>query len=107
MDCRKCPVEPLCVLGQCKRKVIIDGAVDFVQKWSDEHHMPKPRTYSDDFFEKHPNAPYKIVDGLKIPKICRTGCYAVKCSYPGNGLFNPPDCNKCWLEPYPEKENDT
>lgn len=107
-NCKMCPVQPffkipdVCPLFD--DDLYGEKLIDFVQKWSDEHPEPKPKTYADDFFEKFPNAPYRIEDGLKIPKICRTGCYAVKCSYPRTGLFNTPECNKCWNEPYKEGE---
>lgn len=100
--CKRCYMYDRSKLEEHKKT--ISTMIATVQNWSDDHPEPKPKTYADDFFEKHPNAPYRIEDGLKIPKICRTGCYAVKCSYPGTGLFNPPECNKCWNEPYKEEE---
>ena len=74
-----------------------ETAIRIVQKWSDEHPLPKPKTYADVFFEKFPNA-LKDVSGDPLG-VCR---YAV---FDHSGCeYKKPDCMMCWNEPYPEQE---
>lgn len=78
-------------IGHIKQKHI-----DAVQKWSDEHPEPKPKTYADVFFEKFPNAE-KGSDGA--PAICRAKIFS-----DGTCYMKPLYCHLCWNEPYPEQE---
>lgn len=74
-----------------------ETAIRIVQKWSDEHPLPKPKTYADDFFEKFPKAQKDCDDGLPVFKRCDAygNCDHKYCLH---------DRNKCWNEPYPEQE---
>ena len=69
--------------------------VDIVQKWSDEHPAPKPKTYADDFFEKFPAA--NRVE--ERPAFCRARLYGTTCQkFNGNVV----GCFSCWNEPLPD-----
>lgn len=71
--------------------------VDILQKWSDEHPIPKPKTYADDFFDKFPGA--KRIDGR--PALCREKLYGTPCHK--NILhLDAYDCLECWNEVMPK-----
>lgn len=77
--------------------------VDIVQKWSDEHPEPKPKTYADDFFKKFPAA--NRVGGR--PAFCREQLYGTPCRVvDGNvndiSATNCILCWACWNEVMPE-----
>lgn len=73
--------------------------VDIVQKWSDEHPVPNPKTYADDFFEKFPAA--HKVSGR--PAFCRAKIYGTPCLVDGNVInIHAEDCLSCWNEPLPD-----
>lgn len=112
--CKMCPVQPffkipdVCPLFDddlCDEKLI-----DFVQKWSDEHPAPKPKTYADDFFEKFPKASKSYLtqkdyeSGIAFPTAKRCHIYGI-----GIGCCMEDDCTRerqarCWNEPYKEEE---
>lgn len=72
--------------------------VDIVQKWSDEHPVPKPKTYADDFFEKFPEAS-RVADR---PAFCRGKIYRTPCRVAVNGMNILDECDLCWNEVMPE-----
>lgn len=86
----------------------IEKAQNIVQKWSDEHHEPQPKTYADDFFEKYPHAK-RCENGR--PLVPRCDVYGCECNYKKapeviywqkkQGID---DCLACWNEPYEEVE---
>ena len=69
-------------------------AIEIVQKWSDSHPIPKPKTYAEDFFEKFPNA----------PKCCGTPSACRDCIYGSGKVCGPGLCKDCWNEPMPVEE---
>ena len=76
-------------------------AITLMQQWSDEHPLPKQKTYADVFFEMHPKAP-KTDYGT--PCCCRQNVFGTK----GNEDCPLTDeCFECWNEPYPEQEATT
>ena len=89
----QCPLYDFCRLTHSK---ICDlntkNAIEFLQKWSDEH--PK-KTYAQDFFEKFSKAQV-CSDGS--PFVCRKRIYGgmhstlENCDYTGA-------CYRCWNEP--------
>ena len=103
-QCAGCPVRALAhAIGEkdCIKAVfnmpkeLVIGAV---QRWSDEHPEPKPKTYADIFFENFPTA---SKDDACIPFICRKHIFGTGyggCNWAGY------DCRACWNEPYPEQE---
>lgn len=91
--------------GMCERTPKLK---DIVQKWSDAHPLPKPKTYADDFFEKYPNAK-RHENGR--PFVCRCDVYGCECNYKKSpeviywrGKQGFDDCLTCWNEPYMEEE---
>lgn len=96
ISCTGCPFSTTNngVYVDCRRFEVlhIEKAVAIVQKWSNEH--PQKR-YSDDFFNKFPNA--GKVDGR--PNVCREKVYGVKCNH--RGLIG---CVNCWNEPMPDEK---
>ena len=98
-NCIGCPLD----IGlDCKEFAFrnINHAINKVQKWSDEHPAPKPKTYADVFFEMHPKAP-KSDDGT--PRCCRENVFGTK-GYEDCPVSN--DCFDCWNEPYAKQENE-
>ena len=57
--------------------------IEIVEKWAKEH---LPKTYSQDFLEKFPNAP-KDING--IPIACKKSIYGGRCDH---------NCPDCWNE---------
>lgn len=74
-------------------------SVEAVQKWSNEHPEQKPKTYADDFFEKHPNAP-KRANGMPMAFRCQV--YGCSCGKHEANMIN--GCEMCWNEPYEGSE---
>lgn len=85
-----------------------EKAVELVQKWSDEHQEPKPKTYADDFFEKFPKASKSYLtqkdyeSGIAFPTAKRFHIYGI-----GSGCCMEEDCTRerqarCWSKPYEE-----
>ena len=97
----------LCILGVLRNA---KNAIFTVQNWSDEHPVPKQKTYADVFFEQHPKAAkrylsqkdYDIGNAFPSAKRCDVygigigGCLEGTCTYEAQ--------MKCWNEPYPEQE---
>lgn len=85
-----------------------ETAIKIVQKWSDEHPEPKPKTYADDFFEKFPHARgYSFdYDGTKVPsELMRCMLYNIgyACEFEGSKFCDADHRADCWREPYPEQ----
>lgn len=101
--CGSCPFYPdFCLTTPNINPENAEEAIRRVQKWSDEHPAPKPKTYADDFFEKFPNATRKHNN---IPFGCRGNVYGFACKYYDHEKkFDQSFCEKCWLEPYEEQE---
>ena len=119
--CSTQPIDPMC--GCCPLKVELaqkfnckqcfaiirqypDEAQRIVQRWSDEHPLPKQKTYADDFFEKYPNAK-RHENGR--PLVYRCDVYGCECNYKKSpeviywrGKQGIDDCLTCWNEPYQE-----
>lgn len=75
----------------------IDDSMLIVQKWSDEHPAPKPKTYAEVFLEKFPNA---LQSMCGLPTTCRKNVFGT--GYYGCELQHY-DCTVCWNEPYKEE----
>lgn len=71
--------------------------VDIVQKWSDEHPSPKPKTYLDKLLEAFPN----VLTNDKVPAICRAYLFGDESKYL-QCPFDYNHCEKCWNEVMPE-----
>ena len=107
-NCIGCPLD----IGlDCKEFAFrnINHAITKVQKWSDEHPQPRPKTYADDFFEKFPNARgYSFdYDGTKVPsELMRCMLYNIgyACEFEGSKFCDADRRADCWREPYPEQE---
>lgn len=114
--CSTQPVDPMC--GCCPLKVELaqkfnckqcfaiirqypDEAQRIVQRWSDDHPLPKQKTFADDFFEKYPNARSYVSNGVRIPTVMCCHVYGecrehkTECSYPQR--------ERCWNEPYNQR----
>lgn len=104
-QCAGCPVRALAhTIGEkdCKKAVLNmpkELVIGAVQRWSDEHPVPKPKTYADDFFEKHPNAP-KRANGMPMAFRCQV--YGCSCGKHEANMIN--GCEMCWNEPYEGSE---
>lgn len=87
-------------LGECNLSEITQNHIDQLQKWSDEHPAPKPKTYADDFFEKFPEA--IRIDGK--PVSCRANLYRTSCRWKSCNNVDQcaKDCLSCWNEVMPE-----
>lgn len=98
--CKMCPAQVLFNIPDvcpvfddnlCDEKII-----DFVQKWSDSHPEPKPKTYADVFRERFPKNTFQGW-ALWQHAICRKqlfgGADTERCEV---------DCKECWNEPYEE-----
>lgn len=88
-------------------KKFTDEAVQILQKWSDSHPAPKPKTYADVFFEKFPNCScsgiVNVESGFKYPVYCREILFGQR----NGGCHNRSEnyhCSDCWNEPYKEGE---
>jgi len=107
--CRNAPSQFFCTGCECQKLFKSYGykncaqmmrhhakeLIEFVQKWSDEHPLPKPKTYADVFLENFPNA---ITTSQKTPIICRNDLFG-KTLTCVDGIT----CDACWNEPYPEQ----
>ncbi|MBQ7546340.1 MAG: hypothetical protein IJT41_05175 [Clostridia bacterium] len=99
-NCIGCPLD----IGlDCKEFAFrnINHAITKVQKWSNEHPLPKPKTYADVFFERFPNNTILTrfpKDFLWMNSLCRDVYFGGVDCCPGR------DCKSCWNEPYPEQE---
>lgn len=97
--CDDCPFYPsMCMNMPNVKSEYAKDAINRVQKWSDEHPAPNPKTYADDFFEKHPNARKVYYADDIIP-------YVKRCEVYGNYCEQRLECDekhfiKCWNEPY-------
>lgn len=122
--CSTQPIDPMC--GCCPLKVELaqkfnckqcfaiirqypDEAQRIVQRWSDEHPLPKQKTFADDFFEKFPHARgYSFdYDGTKVPsELMRCMLYNIgySCEFEGSKFCDADRRADCWREPYPEQE---
>lgn len=84
-------------------------SVAAVQKWSDEHHEPKPKTYADVFLEKFPKASKcyfnerDYVNGNGFPEVRRCNVYGVGIHGCKEGRCTREKQMKCWKEPYKEE----
>lgn len=62
-----------------------------LEQWDKEH---PARTFKDDFFEKHPNAPMSSIGG---PVVCLRDCgYLTICPMVKGRIS---DCKECWNTP--------
>lgn len=100
-NCEGCPATDLVAEDTCLCAAyeddFIKDAIIVVQKWSDEHPEPKPKTYADDFFEKFP----------KAAKSGKSGYPSGACKrkiYDGTMCDDYSHCEICWNEPYKEEE---
>ena len=82
-----------------------ETAIRIVQKWSDEHPLPKPKTYEDELKKLLPASLLyrKNMDGKQEVYLCRQMLFDSEPPY-CNGYIVDKVCMKCWNEPYPEKE---
>ncbi len=91
--CTRCPLKRICGYhGKMKK-----SSFALVQRWSDSHPAPKPKTYADDFFEKFP----------KAAKSGKSGYPSGACKrkiYDGTMCDDYSHCEICWNEPYKESE---
>lgn len=87
------------VCSECGLRSKADTLERIVLEWSDCNPVPKPKTYADDFFEKHPNAP-KRANGMPMAFRCQV--YGCSCGKHEANMIN--GCEMCWNEPYKEKE---
>lgn len=86
--------------GDCGQiSVLCECGQAVVQKWSDEHPAPKPKTYADVFFEMHKQA-MKGCDNT--PFCCREVIFGTRTTREPCTKQN--GCGQCWNEPYPEQE---
>ena len=113
-QCTRCPVRALAnAIGEkdCIKAVfnmpkeLVIGAV---QRWSDAHPLPKPKTYADVFFEKFLKLKKTSITygsgSQKYPIYCRDVLFGIeehKCT------GDRDECGNCWNEPYPEQEATT
>ena len=102
---RKCEAENNTFILDILSCIKPEEAVKCIQQWSDEHPLPKPKTYADDFFEKFPNTKYDpnrsyTSNGTRIPRVKRCGIY--KSCKNVRAFCEAEDQVKCWLEPYNE-----
>lgn len=103
-NCEGCPATDLVaedtMLCAAYEDDFITDVISIVQKWSDEHPAPKPKTYADDFFEKLPKA-RKLVSGEPCVRAC--DIYSIICDHECFGVATHGHC-PYWNEPYPEQE---
>lgn len=94
--CKECPLSMQSTGRDCNtlERNSWKTAIAIVQKWSDEHPLPKPKTYAEDFREKFPNAE---LSPEGYPVYCREAFYGNK---PGCAL----KCFECWDEPMEEEQ---
>lgn len=94
-------------------KKFTDEAVQILQKLSDSHPAPKPKTYADVFFEQHPKAAKSYLTkndyniGNAFPSVKRCEVYGIGLGCCMEGSCTNESQMKCWLEPYPGQEEAT
>ncbi len=78
--------------------------IQIVQKWSDAHQLPKPKTYEDELKKLLPASLLyrKNKDGKQEVNLCRQMLFDSEPPY-CNGYIVDKVCMKCWNEPYPEQ----
>lgn len=92
-----CPMFGVCRLTRSKIcDKDIKTAIETMQKWSDEH--PK-KTYTQDFFEKFPDAPKDKSAKSEYPDACRNMIYGGGCPKIESRIDC---CYECWNEPMEE-----
>ena len=95
--CEDCPFYPsFCLTTPSMKPEHAKEAINIVQKWSDEHPEPKPKTYADMFFEKFPKQTLEYTNPDWKRRICRVELFGGMCKH---GC-----CEKCWDEQYPKQE---
>ncbi|MBQ7547659.1 MAG: hypothetical protein IJT41_11925 [Clostridia bacterium] len=79
-------------------------AISVVQAWSDEHPLPKPKTYEDELKKLLPASLLyrKNMDGKQEVYLCRQMLFDSEPPY-CNGYIVDKVCMKCWNEPYPQQ----
>lgn len=77
-----------------------ETAIRIVQKWSDEHPLPKPKTYLDVLFDRNPESSYPREEMMR--RLCRTKHFGESGCPADEG--DVVSCVECWNEPYPEQE---
>ena len=82
-------------------KELVIGAV---QRWSDAHPLPKPKTYEDELKKLLPASLLyrKNMDGKQEVYLCRQMLFDSEPPY-CNGYIVDKVCMKCWNEPYPQQ----
>lgn len=120
--CRNAPSQFFCTGCECQKLFKSYGykncaqmmrhhakeLIEFVQKWSDEHPLPKPKTYEDELKKILPASLLyrKNMDGKQEVNLCRQMLFDSEPPY-CNGYIVDKVCMKCWNEPYPEQEATT
>lgn len=94
---KQCPLYDFCGLTHSKTYAEdVKRAVEFVQEWSDEH---SKKTYTQDFFEKFPDAPKDKSAKSEYPDACRNMIYGGGCPKIESRIDC---CYECWNEPMEE-----
>ena len=101
-DCVECPFNTCTESGiqiRCEdfAERYTEKAVSVLQKWSDEHPLPKSKTYADVFFEKFPKA---ARDAENTPEPCLERVFGERPN--GVRCDHMCCCEECWNMPYPE-----
>lgn len=81
-----------------------DKAAAFAEDWAKKHPEERKRkTYAEDFFERNPQAAYRMEAGRtrRIPYECRMLMYGVSCPR-GNRTIG--SCADCWYEVMEDEE---